>query len=59
VCWGCDPPDWDMGQCVSTAGPFVDLAAGPYHSCGLRDDGTVECWGCGDGPFDAGQCSPP
>lgn len=26
-------------------GPFVDLAMGGTHLCGLRPDGTIECWG--------------
>lgn len=24
---------------------YVSLAAGPYHVCGLTEEGTVDCWG--------------
>ena len=30
---------------VPAVSPFVDVASGSRHSCGLRADGTVECWG--------------
>ena len=26
-------------------GPFVSVAAGRYHTCALRDEGSVVCWG--------------
>ena len=26
-------------------GPFVDVAVGGRHACGIRTDGTVACWG--------------
>ncbi|MFC1584786.1 hypothetical protein ACFL5V_04500 [Fibrobacterota bacterium] len=32
---------------VSHNRPFVQVAAGYYHSMALRDDGTVWCWGQG------------
>ena len=41
VCWG-----WNSyGQTEAPGGTFTQLAAGGYHSCGLRPDGTAECWG--------------
>ncbi len=30
---------------VVTIDHVVDVAAGDWHTCGLRDDGTVWCWG--------------
>ena len=33
------------GQCDAPSGPFVEVAAGAYHSLGLRPDGSVPCWG--------------
>lgn len=41
--------DWSCTNCIS------DLAAGGYHGCATRDDGTVTCWGR-DGD---GQSTPP
>ncbi len=32
------PPERD-------GGPFVSVAAGRYHSCAVRDDGSIACWG--------------
>lgn len=28
--------------------PFVQLDAGTYHNCALRDDNSIECWGRND-----------
>lgn len=28
-----------------TGGPYTDLAAGLFHTCGLLESGGVECWG--------------
>ncbi|MEC9071961.1 MAG: hypothetical protein VX938_06250, partial [Myxococcota bacterium] len=38
----------DPGFTSVTAGPFVDVAAGAYHSCGMKADGSVTCWGYND-----------
>ena len=59
MCWG----ECGGGKCAAPAGPFVQISAGTYHSCGLRSDGTAVCWGCGYrnpeyGP-DMGQCNAP
>jgi alpha-tubulin suppressor-like RCC1 family protein len=36
----------NFGQVSETPlGPFVQIAAGDYHNCGLTEDGEVECWG--------------
>jgi alpha-tubulin suppressor-like RCC1 family protein len=32
---------------VTGAGEMVSLAAGAFHTCGVRRDGTVACWGHG------------
>jgi cysteine-rich repeat protein len=32
----------------STPKPFVDVAVGRFHACGLHADGTTTCWGAGD-----------
>lgn len=77
VCWGggglagCLPPtSLDCGQTDVLGGPFAQLAAGSYHTCGLTDSGEVLCWGKGltddncspdtvtEARFDCGQSIP-
>ena len=31
--------------CGGSTMPFVEVAAGGVHTCGLRSDGSVDCWG--------------
>ena len=38
-----------------TAGSFVSVSAGVYHTCGVRSDGSVACWGDNED----GQSTPP
>ena len=26
-------------------GKFISVSAGGFHSCGIRDTGSVDCWG--------------
>ena len=41
VCWGYD----NYGQISQVpAGAWQDLSVGLVHTCGRRQDGTVECW---------------
>ena len=40
-------------------GPFIDIALGDYHTCGLRPDGSVACWSAGENEMDVGQLTPP
>lgn len=63
-----------QGGAVSTAAAvqscgaaFAQVATGRFHTCGIRDDGSIQCWGialrippsecpvavCGDGAADA------
>jgi len=44
VCWGNDSD----GQSTAPEGRFTAIAAGTWHSCGVRGNGAVECWGRGD-----------
>ena len=42
------------GETDAPSGPFSAVSAGEWHSCGLRETGTVECWGNnGNGQTDA------
>ncbi|MCC6387225.1 MAG: hypothetical protein IT302_07585 [Dehalococcoidia bacterium] len=81
ACWGSneelDCPPWSgspcfthyWGQAVAPEGWFVALDAGTFHTCGVREDGTLACWGANEsfscvpfGPctvFDGGQSTPP
>ena len=38
-----DGLDWVQGDIAG--GPYVSLASGWYHTCGLRAHGAVDCWG--------------
>ena len=38
-----------------TAGSFVSVSAGSYHTCGMRSDGSVACWGRNK----SGEAAPP
>ena len=40
-CWGSNT----YGQAIPPSGMFTQLAAGVFHSCGVRTDDTVACWG--------------
>jgi len=40
-CWGSD----SYGQSSAPDEEFTQLAAGGYHTCGLKADGQVKCWG--------------
>ena len=35
----------ECGQSEPPPGPFVELACGQVHTCGIRPNGRVECWG--------------
>ena len=35
------------GETFVPSEPFVDVAMGIFHGCGLRADATVDCWGAG------------
>lgn len=41
VCWGQNA----SGQNDPPLAPFIKLALGITHSCGLKSDGTITCWG--------------
>ena len=41
ACWG----ESGAGQSKPPSGTFQQVAAGWYHTCGLRTNGTVVCWG--------------
>lgn len=78
VCWGQgssrfgsqfgNSGDRDHGQARAPDGnDFVNLSAGGYTSCGLRENGSLTCWGLGSDPnrtedserWDADQAVPP
>lgn len=35
----------ECGQSEPPPGPFVELACGAVHTCGIRPNGHAECWG--------------
>src|ERR1044072_2732845 len=45
VCWVRSDLGYDVGQATPPGGPFVKLAAGQQHTCGLRPHGAIECSG--------------
>jgi len=50
-CWGAsDGSANDYGQVLDAPSgvSFVDIDAGDFHTCGLRDDSTILCWGRDD-----------
>ena len=54
--------DGDGGTDAGDKTPaFISVGSGEKHTCGVRDDGSVECWGSNqrwDGLF-VGQATPP
>ena len=40
-----EPPDLRRRANNPPEGEFLDVAAGRFHACGLRADGSVVCWG--------------
>lgn len=64
VCWGDDSfGQLGDGAAVSTTmtevgDGFVDVAAGPHHTCAIDSDGDVFCWGRNDsGELGTGEAS--
>ncbi|MBX3131614.1 MAG: hypothetical protein KF718_33160 [Polyangiaceae bacterium] len=51
LCWGAG----DFGALDAPHGRFVDVAAGVYFSCALRESGQATCWGMNH----EGQSTPP
>ena len=52
---GTTPEPAYAGQAEAPSGTFIAVAAGGYHSCGVKTDGTITCWGSNS----AGQASTP
>ena len=46
----------NYGQSNTPSGTFTQVSAGAWHSCGLRENGSVECWG--DNQYDQSNPSP-
>ena len=55
-CWGSNNQrDWNnetqtydevyVGQSDAPAGSFTAVSAGIWHTCAIRESGTIECWG--------------
>jgi len=49
---GSSPPERVQ---ATTAGDFVQVSGGGFHTCAVKTDGTVACWGRND----YGQATPP
>ena len=43
TCWGSDMDG--LGYTVAPKGPFMEVRAGQYHTCGIRPDCTLFRWG--------------
>ena len=41
TCWGSNL----YGQTQAPTGPFVQLSAGQFHACAVRNDRRINCWG--------------
>jgi len=54
VAWGWN--DYGQTNVPVPNASFVAIAAGQFHSLGLKADGSVAAWGCGS-PWDFGQCN--
>jgi len=52
-CWGSD--GWGQAPVSGLANDIVQLSAGLYHNCGVRETGDLQCWGRDD----YGQSAPP
>lgn len=61
VTWSPAPPSGSIAEWggqvfgVDLDGPFEKIAAGRFHSLGLKSDGSIVCWG--DNRY--GQCEVP
>ena len=44
-----------MARPTPPSGEFASVSAGRLHTCGVRQDDSVECWGNDD----YGQATPP
>jgi hypothetical protein len=46
----------DYGQAQPPAGVFIQVSGSRTHTCGIREDRSIECWGAGKRVSDA--CAP-